>query len=333
MNLKKALIACAAGAGALSLALAALPTAQADPPAGTYRALSGVGSDTIMDVMQAMSAVVAVNGALTIGSYDASTSTDTFQTKADAKCTYQRAAVNGSTAGITALAATLAAGSTTADCLQFARSSSGKKDTSPTGLTWIPFGKDAVTFAVRSDGTVAKALTQAQLVNIYKCGDTSIVPVLPQAGSGTRSFWLGKIGVTETDITSGTYPCLLPASMGGTGVEYMQEHDGRALLTNEIMPFSIAQWQAQASGVAVDRRGMTVLGTLDDQAPTVINQSTPFTRDVFNVVPTTKITDTNSTEYKTFAGKTSPVCQQTTIITKFGFGTIGDRCGDTSSRS
>ena len=333
MNAKKALIAAAAGAGALSLMLAVIPTASADPDGPPqYRDLAGVGSDTTMDLVQALSQVVTINSVKVIGSYNATFSGDpaTFQTKADAKCTFTRGAANGSSNGVKLLDTSTKAGD---GCIQFARSSSPKGSSSPTGYTWIPFAKDAVTFAVRSDGQVAKSLSVAELTAIYKCENKSIVPVLPQAGSGTRSFWLGKIGVTEDQITAGTYPCLKPKSAGGTGAEYEQEHDGRSLKANEIQPYSIAVWQAQASGAAPDRRGMTVLGVLAGQAPTLLNTSSSFNRDVFNVIPTTKVTDTASKEYQVFVGKDSLLCKQSAVIAEQGFGVLATTCGDTSSRS
>lgn len=331
MNAKKALIAAAAGAGALSLMLAVIPTASADPDgAPTYRDLSGVGSDTTMDLVQALSQVVKINDIKVIGSYTASPSTtESFQTKADPKCTYTRAAANGSGNGIKLLDASVKAND---GCIQFARSSSGKSATSPTGLTWIPYAKDAVTFAVRSDGSVTKSLSVAELTAIYKCENASIVPVLPQAGSGTRSYWLGRFGITEDQITAGTYPCLKPKSAGGTGAEYVQEHDGRQLKANEVMPYSIAVWQAQASGAAPDRRGMSVLGVLDGKAPTLLNTGSTYSRDVFNVIPTSKVTDTASKEYQVFVGANSLVCKESATIQSQGFGVIGT-CGDTSSRS
>ena len=331
MNAKKALIAAAAGAGALSLMLAVIPTASADPDGDPkYRDLAGAGSDTTMDLVQALSQVVKINNVKVIGSYNASPSTtETFQTKADAKCTFTRAAANGSSNGVKVLDASVKAGD---GCIQFARSSSAKSSSSPTGLTWIPFAKDAVTFAVRSDGAVTKSLSVAELTAIYKCENTSVVPVLPQAGSGTRSYWLGRFGITEDQITAGTYPCLKPKSAGGTGVEYTQEHDGRQLKANEVMPYSIAVWQAQASGAAPDRRGMSVLGVLDGKAPTLLNTASTYSRDVYNVIPTSKVTDTASKEYQVFVGKDSLVCKESTTIAQQGFGVI-TTCGDTSSRS
>ena len=72
MNIRKSLIAAAAGAGVLSLALATLPLAQADPTGSPqYRQLAGMGSDTTQTLMNALADVVTVNGEKVVGSYDA----------------------------------------------------------------------------------------------------------------------------------------------------------------------------------------------------------------------------------------------------------------------
>lgn len=333
MNRKKAIIAAAASLGALSLTLAALPSASADPEGTpTYRELAGVGSDTTMDVMNALSNAVTIGGVKVIGSYNADPSTtEKFKTKDRPECEFTRAYANGSGNGIKALDASVKAGD---NCIQFARSSNALRSSDPAGLTFIPFATDAVTVAVRSDGSVAKSWSLAEVQAIYKCEVKSVVPVLPQTGSGTRGFWLGRLGITEQQITDKVYPCLLPKSAGGEGVPYTQEHDGRQLKANEMQPYSIAVWQAQSSGAVADRRGLAVLGVLDGKAPTLLNGASTMTRPVFNVVPTARITgaNANSTEAQVFAGKDSLVCKQEAVIAEQGFGPR-DNCGDTSSRS
>jgi hypothetical protein len=305
-------------AGAAAVAVPAF----ADPPAGTYRPLAGVGSDTIDPVMDAISNAVTIGGVKVIANYNAVGSAK-VQTQSDAKCLINRP--NGSGAGRQALDASVTAAD---NCLQFSRSSSGVATTT-NPLTWVPMAVDGVTFAVRSDGVVPKSLTTADIVGIFKCQNASFHPVLPQAGSGTRSFWLGKMGVTEADISAGTYPCLTGA---GTTIspKYTEEHDGRALKADQIMPFSIAQWDAQAAGVIADVRGKTVLGIVDDKTPTVLNVNGAFTREVYNVIPTSKIGTSPWSD--TFVGATSAVCQQTAIIEKYGFAPAGD-CGSTTQHS
>lgn len=332
MNTKKALTAVAAGLGAASLALAAmLPAAQADPTgAPEYRDLAGVGSDTTQDVMNVIANAVTKNGTKILGSYDAlpPDGSTTISTKAAADC-QNIPRPNGSSAGRDALVASLQAGD---GCLQFARSSSSRgTKTNAVPLAYIPFALDGVAFAVNSDGDVPKEMTKAELEAIYKCQNTSVVPVLPQSGSGTRSYWLGRFGITETQITDGTYPCLLPKADGGTGVPYTQEHNGLSLKKNEVQPYSIAVWQAQATAQRVDVRGKTVLGVLDGVAPTVINNSYGYTRKVYNLIPVSKADDATSLEHEAFVGPNSLVCQQSAGINIQGFGVIAD-CGNDTDR-
>jgi hypothetical protein len=331
--MRKSLIAAAAGAGVLSLALATLPLAQADPIGPPqYRELAGMGSDTTQTLMNALAEIVTVNGTKVIGSYDAIGST-TVATKSTAACAAVPRA-NGSSAGRDALLKSLQAND---GCLQFARSSSSRGTwTSTPSMTWIPFATDALTFAVRGDGDVPRELTKAQIVAIFKCEVPSIQPALVQTGSGTRSSWLSYVGITEAQIAAGTYKCLVPEKDGGTFPGNLpQEHDGRELKKNQIMPYSAAVYQAQLYGTAPDRRGRSVIGVVDGIVPTIINTGFGNLRDVNNIIPTAKVTDTNSTEYKVFVGKDSLICKAKPQINLQGFGDLKDasKCGDTSSRS
>lgn len=321
MKLNSKGVAAFAGATMLGIAAFAGGTAAYADPSGapTYRDLAGVGSDTTDNVMNALSDAVKVGGTKVIASYNATGSAN-IQTKSTG-CTMARP--NGSGAGKTALLNSLNAAD---NCLQFARSSSGPSGTSSPSLTYVPFATDAVTFAVRADGDVPKTLSQADLQAVYKCQVTDIHPVLPQTGSGTRSFWLGKMGITEAQITGGTYPCLTGA---GTTVSpaYVQEHDGRSLKTNQVMPYSVAQYQSQATSVISDIRGKTTLGILDDKVPTVLNTASPFSRQVYNIIPTSKV---GTAPWSTvFVGGSSLICQQTETIHLYGFNTATS-CGDTS---
>jgi hypothetical protein len=331
--MRKSLIAAAAGAGVLSLALATLPLAQADPTGPPqYRQLAGMGSDTTQTLMNALADVVTVNGEKVIGSYDAIGST-TVATKSTAACAAVPRA-NGSSAGRNALLASLQAAD---GCLQFARSSSSRGSyTSTPSMTWIPFATDALTFAVRDDGDVPRELTKAQIVAIFKCEVPDIQPAIVQVGSGTRSSWLSYVGITQAEIDAGQYPCLVPQADGGTFPGKLpQEHDGRELKKNQIMPYSAAVYQAQVYGTAPDRRGSAVIGVIDGVVPTVINGSFSNVRNMFNIIPTDKVTDTNSLEYKVFVGPDSELCKAKPSINLQGFGDLRNAsdCGDTSSRS
>ncbi|MER8234181.1 substrate-binding domain-containing protein [Streptomyces sp. NPDC101490] len=318
MNVKsRARVVAALGTAALGLGFLAAP-AQADPnPITQYRTLAGVGSDTTQDVVNGLGNVITnAIGQKTVASWDA-TGSASIKTKATG-CDLARP--NGSSAGIDALRNAV---DTNSGCLDFARSSRGPADVSTTDLTWIPFAKDAVSWAKRSDSALPANLTVAQLKGIYECTLTSLngvtlTPVLPQSNSGTRQFFLASIGVTA------------PGACVQQGV---QENDGTVLDTvGDIAPYSVAQYTAQEKLVVTDRRGAAVLGSIGSVAPRnadkTLNLSFPFTRDVYNVVPTAKLGTT--TIAQTFVGSTSKVCAASTTIANYGFGTLGTACGATT---
>ncbi|MFJ3900670.1 substrate-binding domain-containing protein [Streptomyces sp. NPDC090025] len=318
MNVKsRARIGAVLSVAALGVGVLAAP-AQADPnPVTEYRTLAGVGSDTTQDVVNGLGDVVKnAIGQKIIASWNA-TGSASIKTKLNG-CTITRP--NGSSAGIDALRNAV---DTNSGCLDFARSSRGPVDSSTQDLTWIPFAKDAVTFAKRSDSALPSDLTTAQLKAIYECTTTSLngvtlTPVLPQANSGTRQFFLSSIGVSAP---------------GACVTQGVQENDGTVLVgAGDIVPFSVAQYTAQEKGVVTDRRGAAVLGSVNSIAPRnadkSLNTAFPFTRDVYNVVPSAKLTNTSISQ--SFVGSSSKVCAQTTVITNYGFGTLGTACGATT---
>jgi len=330
-------LAAVAGVGLVAAGLLSAAPASADPngtPAGNTRALAGVGSDTTQNVMSDLADVVLIGGVKQIASWDA-TGAANFQTRTTG-CTYTRAEANGSGNGRSRLLESLTAGDTRSGCLDFARSSSGKGTlvTTPS-LTWIPFANDDATFVVRGDGTVSRNLTLANLISAYQCTlQPDINPVLPQTGSGSRSFWLGIVGITEAQITAGTYPCLTGAGTT-TSRAYVQENDARTLKSDEVMPFSVGLYNTQVSGVNIDNRGSAVLGQINSTLPTGLATSFPVRRSLYNVIPTSKLT---TAPWSTvFVGSTSLVCNQPATVTVNGFAPLNATstpvCGDSSSQS
>ena len=327
------------GAAALVLTATATPAA-ANPPAGEYRQLAGVGSDTTQDVLNGLGEVVTSGGVKVIASYDARPA-GPIKTKATG-CTFNRP--DGSGAGRTALRASendggnVYQGAVVTGCVDFARSSAYGGGSSPqtTGnYTYIPFGVDAVSFAVNVDSDLPTSLTFVQLQRIYRCLTTVVsgVPVKPlliQSGSGTRSFWLSKMGIAEADIANGDYPCLVTTVNG----QQIQEHDARVLTGHNdyIMPFSVGQFIAQGNSGAIlaqtgvtveDRRGTSRIGRVNGLQPIVngklnIGVRPPLMRDVYNVVPTRRIAE--PVIASTFVGSTSAVCSNQALIELFGFG-------------
>jgi ABC-type phosphate transport system substrate-binding protein len=346
--------------------------AQADP-ASTGATYAGVGSDTTQDVVQALSVAVGsfeswnATNPTTGGTYD------NIVPKGNAANTLNRP--NGSGNGIAALRIASGLYNSTTDpaavityagahpvpagSVDFARSSRGPSDTSDASLTFIPFGVDAVDYAVVSGGVLDQAfpsgLTTAQLKAIYACTLTTVTvggtnytiqPYVPQAGSGTRSFFEGAVGLADSAVNT---TCVKDTKVG-TGAS-IEEHDGRVLTDPtvggvnylEVAPISIAQNIAQTNSAftgVTDRRGNSELGVLDGVAPTAgtapaqtINTAFPstFTRNVYNVFPTTKVSGlfADPTLVSLFVGNSSTVCAQTDTIRLYGFLT-NSTCGSTS---
>jgi hypothetical protein len=150
-------------------------------------------------------------------------------------------------------------------------------------LAWFPFGRDAMAYAYRSavgsstatvnrDDSTALAtgiesLTKNQLTDIFACtlreidGQT-VTPVIPQAGSGTRSSWLTALGLNETTLVTvdeGEVTVTTGVTRRGC-VEVGQEHDGKSLkVRNAIMPMSVSRWVAMAQGLSVNKVGSAIL--------------------------------------------------------------------------
>lgn len=367
-----AMAACGLG---VASALIGSGMASADPAGDVHqydRPIQGVGSDTTDDVMTGLSEVITDGTNKLMASWNATGGA--FQTRSTG-CNYSSNVgtsgyalgkrPNGSGDGVHALVDATTTGNAYNGCLDFARSSGSSNSSDNGTLTYIPFAKDAVGFAVTATSNLPRKLTFAQLKAMYNCtypGFTGTTPtnhaLIPQSGSGTRKFWLGAMGLTEAAIAGGTaYPCIsdeVDRSGLGTGGPYIQEHRGNVLDDNTIVPISVAQFIGQSQAATADFRGNAVLGTVVDgptssgqvvSYPVTLNPSygtvsagtptlnAPLTRNVYNVVPTKTITNGdpafNQTAKDVFVGSGSKICQLPEMIQKYGFGTLAT-CGDTS---
>lgn len=355
----------AAGSAGIGTAAAMTVTgaAQADP---TFVAAKvGVGSDTIQDIIDAYAGAEpftgpneklttplldTVNNAM-LASFDAvpfggSPSAPGCITTRLGGPSLDRP--NGSSNGVQALRASSGSGSNAAgptfwqassgSCtgaavnvsgdIDFARSSRGP-NTTGTNLTFIPFARDGLTYALfqaASDTNNIGALTTAQLASIYNStaagggatiGTETVKGCLPQSGSGTRSFWEGAIGVADSaaDAEATASAC------NGTTAN-IEENNANSFYnfahTNAvansvafIIPFSAGSWIAQANGVSTDNSangrspasgpavvlgdpngtaGGPTTGTAPNLAPNAAYyQDATFGRDLFVVTPTNKI--------------------------------------------
>ncbi|MEV6053115.1 Ig-like domain repeat protein [Streptomyces sp. NPDC052107] len=316
------LVAAAAVAGGLALT----SPAHADPtPAGTFRKLVGVGSDTTQDVLNALAgdtvnkksyadtAVKSASGA-GIASYDAiepgTGSTTSNITTRSGGPSFLRP--NGSGKGRLALSESLtgdkypdSSGVAIKNQIDFARSSSGPS-TSGTTLTYIPFARDAVGVAVK--GSALDTLTVDQLHDIYsgtltKVNGQTVHPKIPQSGSGTRKFFLSAIGLTDATLSP--------------DIPTVQENQADSAVEEDgaLVPFSVGSWIAQNNDVAPDYSKqaaadgahlaavqlpgdtgattpvITVNGKLSPV--TAYYENATFGRDVYNVVPSRAIDPTS----------------------------------------
>lgn len=365
---------------------ASAPSASADPKFAD--ALVGVGSDTTMDVMAGLSGYAngkpftpvessVASGRKHIASWDSRLSTHTdncIAPKLKSPTIYRS---NGSSEGRRALsraidgtvygpAAQCGGSKVVTGLIDFARSSSGPSsgDTG-TALTYIPFGRDALSFAYYANGvaTPVTSLTRAQITTLYTTGPQTIsgVEIVPcgiQTGSGTYQSWLGMTTATAAQDTTATATCEAAGTVGR-----LQENDATALKAKGdalvgkqvIIGFSAANFIAQGNGVALNQLAVGVdLGEISNDGTganlgkpyttSVVNSSTVyapsatfynstvFGRNVYNVFDTARVTGFGNNDLKTiFVGSSSAVCSVAgqTIVNQFGFSSIGT-CGSTT---
>ena len=356
--------------------------AGADPK--QYTAAVGLGSDTTQDVMNALAGHANGNnydpiqsstatGKRQVVSFDATPPSGVVGTCIITKTggpSFDRP--NGSSAGRRALSRSIDGtgfGNTgvcspspvnTAGQLQFARSSAGPSsgDTGTT-LTYVPFGRDAMSFAsYRADGGAVTELTPAQIQSLFTNGRQTIngVSVLPcgiQLGSGTYQFWLGAAGVSAAQEATATTEC--QNLVGGARA---QENDGVDLKTRGdaadaavngtqvVIGFSAGAFVAKTRGVAdpTPPAGVTI-GTITGVGNPVVGSgasiapnptyyaNSTFGRNVYNVFATAVIASAfGNQDLKTlFVGPSSAICQATDVVQTFGF-TVAPNCGVTTIR-
>ena len=307
----------------------------------------GVGSDTIQNVLDQFSAdynaTLTGSTATRLYSWDATNPNtgaigDTIAEKSGCSSI---ARPDGSSAGITQLATFQKTGDGNFYCSSFARSSRARGSSDPAfapgGIAFVDLAGDAVTWSAQATTNAPATLTTAQLAAIYNCTDTNwsqvggknapIHAFIPQSSSGTRSFFLGAIGIAT--------PGSCVSDDGGT----LEENEGVNPVLKDpdaIFPYSTGKYIAEkfhsttcnnstctpdsngnvctpAAGknlFGCNTHGTMVLKQINGVAPTtgtgtgtVINSSFPatFQRTVFEVVPYDPATSDH------IPGATSPV--------------------------
>ncbi len=347
-------LACGLIAASLGASLM-VGSASADP--AQYTAFAGVGSDTTQDVLNALAGKSgsllftpvqssAATGSRQLISFDATPpagAADNCITPKLGSATFTRP--NGSTSGRRALSRAIdgtgygsAATCALADVsgqLDFARSSALTTGAGAQVLTYIPFGRDAMSFAsYRANGAAVTSLTQQQLNTLFTVGPQTIggvriVPCGIQTGSGTFQFWNTVTGASTTQENTATALCngLGQPGVGGRaqesdGPDLKLRGDALALVAGEansqvVIGFSAGQFIARTNGVASPAPGPGVsIGTITDNglganlgspitgtAPNLAPNSTfyadtRFGRLVYNVFPTSIVTGAGNNDLK-----------------------------------
>jgi ABC-type phosphate transport system substrate-binding protein len=274
----------AAAATLIAGTVATASAAPNDPPKGVTPAaydIVGVGSNTTEYVMDQIS--VMYNGSVKVHnaahpklySWDALPEgvnvpgNYTITPKAGCKVI---ARPDGSGAGLTALNDTqvIKVGGVSYPCLDYSRSSGGRKPTNPKlapgGVAFVAFAKDAITWAVRSTAKggsdAPKSLNLAQLEGIFTCKITNwksvggkagaIKVYLPQPGSGTLSTWEKDMGIT----TLGSCVSQAPEENEGT---YKGFNSANAIFIYSIGAYVAQKYHSPACGAA-PKKGQNAFG-------------------------------------------------------------------------
>lgn len=246
--------------------------------------------------------------------------------------------------------------------MDFARSAVG-----PTGvgsqLTYIPFARDAVSFAFyRSAGAPVTDLTTLQLTSLFAAGPqviggVRIVPCGIETTSTTFSFWNTVLGVSTTLEALATTECTnLTGSRLGQGDAAGLVARGNALAAQPatagdqvVMAFSASNFIARSNLVAAGALPAGVgLGSISDngsginlgpptvgvapnlRAASLFFNDTRYGRPVYNVLPTAIVQGAGNNDLKAlFVGSGSGVCSAGSLRDSFGFLAVLN-CGSTA---
>ncbi|TCO58441.1 hypothetical protein [Actinocrispum wychmicini] len=288
------------GAAAAVLGLAA-GNAVADPGATPLTGdIVGVGSDTTEFVLNGLAAQYNSEHARPadwLASWDA-TGSGSITTKAGAPAPITRP--NGSSAGINALIA-----DGTAHNIDFARSSRFVgSNPAEANYRFLQFARDGLTYATATTSNVPTTRTTLQLNDIYSRSTPNCVPLvkpyIPQSGSGTRSFFLASIGLSEATL--------------GNCAQVSQEHDPAVILNdpNAIAPFSVARgWGVTGLKLnkiddSVRPAGLPANVTATDTPPNgAVSPITVYDRGLYNVV---RNDDATQAKYSNVFGPSGWIC-------------------------
>ena len=203
-------------------------------------------------------------------------------------------------------------------------------------LTYVPYARDAVSYAYLACGTdsptALASLTKDELAQIYSAtavgaGTTVngvvVEPRLPQGASGTRKFFLKVLNnSTTTQLT-------LHGAVNETLSATTQENDARMLTCDpegdnysKVIPFSAAAWISQANGA---NKPNTITGTgVQLGSP---NGVAPFTGSGSSLVPN----DTFYAATSVWGRDTYLIASKARLASDPAYAALFDKDGGTSS--
>lgn len=235
--------------------------AHADPPAGTFRNLAGVGSDTTTPVIQGLAEdnlAITIAGVKQLASYNAigggnilpKNVPGAFENGTGTGCEMPRP--NGSSSGRATLINALT-GNTVNDgsgepglkCLQFARASDANLNAAAVQLVYIPFAGENMTWAPNNTSSLGKNMATIgstpglqRLKNFYNC--TQGAGITGQSANKPYNATSNPIG----------YRPMIPQLGSGTGPYWIKQ-----MYDQETVPPGVSTADGGCVQVGADENG------------------------------------------------------------------------------
>lgn len=234
--------------------------------------------------------------------------------------------------------------------------------------TGVPSADGVVTFTQADGSAEPSGNATADVTAKVFVNGLQVVPELPQGSSGTRKFFAGAAGISNTVGANAAYVSDVAGTVFGAGTAGpYEENNGRALtVPGAVIPFSAAQWISQQTAAASNtlnnstmalssingNAAVTGSGSTAAQGPLFGSQNAA---GAFNTVPVSGVGNFNRDTYAVVPGAFLPTGTPTpkqsalvsiltgggigqvfsgagkTIIKKFGFGVLSYSVGTGSA--
>lgn len=182
-------------------------------------------------------------------------------------------------------------------------------------------------------------------------GQVQIDLYIPQAGSGTLSFWANQLNFSSSTPPGCDHQTIVNSASNNGG--QVEEHNGTAMAVDPdgYGPFSAANWLSQLHHSNLDRRYGAQLQEINSVEPclpagncsasgSVINENNfALVREVFNIVQYDEVQPSDTTTYNQafasmLATASSSLCDDGLTLFNYGYGllpstnpNLPDQCG------